>query len=130
VQILTQLERTFGWELDLIFKMITISKKAGEHLLQLMEKDGLDPSKFNLRVGVKGGGCSGLSYVMDFDDHIDPTDEVVNLDLGLKVLIDKKSLLYLFGTELNYSDGLNGKGFEWINPNASRTCGCGESFSL
>lgn len=84
----------------------------------------------HLRVGVKGGGCSGLSYVMDFDDKIEATDEVVNLDGGMKVVIDRKSILYLFGTELNYSDGLNGKGFEWVNPNASRTCGCGESFAL
>ena len=78
---------------------------------------------------VKGGGCSGLSYVMDFDDEITNMDEVI--DLGpLKVVIDKKSVLYLYGTELKYSDGLNGKGFHWENPNASRTCGCGESFSL
>ena len=95
-----------------------------------MEKEGFSKNTHNLRVGVKGGGCSGLSYVMDFDDKIEPTDEVVTLESGLKVVIDKKSVLYLFGTELNYSDGLNGKGFEWINPNASRTCGCGESFAL
>jgi len=67
---------------------------------------------------------------MDFDDKIEATDEVVTLSEGLKVVIDRKSILYLFGTELNYSDGLNGKGFEWVNPNASRTCGCGESFAL
>jgi iron-sulfur cluster assembly protein len=66
---------------------------------------------------------------MDFDDTLDPTDEVINLG-ELKVVIDKKSVLYLFGTELQYSSGLNGKGFQWVNPNASRTCGCGESFSL
>lgn len=95
-----------------------------------MEKEGLTKDTHFLRVGVKGGGCSGLSYVMDFDDKIEPTDEVVTLTEGLKVVIDKKSVLYLFGTELNYSDGLNGKGFEWVNPNASRTCGCGESFAL
>lgn len=95
-----------------------------------MGKEGLTKDTHFLRVGVKGGGCSGLSYVMDFDDKIEPTDEVVTLTEGLKVVIDKKSVLYLFGTELNYSDGLNGKGFEWVNPNASRTCGCGESFAL
>jgi iron-sulfur cluster assembly protein len=66
---------------------------------------------------------------MDFDDALDPTDEVINLD-QLKVVIDRKSVLYLYGTELQYSSGLNGKGFQWVNPNASRTCGCGESFSL
>ena len=67
---------------------------------------------------------------MDFDNNVDINDEIVEVDGGLKVVIDKKSVLYLFGTELNYSDGLNGKGFEWVNPNASRTCGCGESFAL
>lgn len=110
--------------------MITVSKNAKVHLQGLMEKEGLNYKTHFLRVGVKGGGCSGLSYVMDFDNKIETNDEVVNLENGLKVIIDKKSILYLFGTELNYSDGLNGKGFEWVNPNASRTCGCGESFSL
>jgi len=110
--------------------MITVSETAKSHLLGLMEKEGLSLETHSLRVGVKGGGCSGLSYVMDFDDKIESTDEVVTLPDGLKVVIDKKSVLYLFGTELNYSDGLNGKGFEWVNPNASRTCGCGESFAL
>ncbi len=95
-----------------------------------MEKEGLNSDSHHLRVGVKGGGCSGLSYVMEFDDKTEPSDEIVKLDDGFKVVIDKKSILYLFGTELNYSDGLNGKGFEWVNPNASRTCGCGESFAL
>lgn len=95
-----------------------------------MVESNITPETHNLRVGVKGGGCSGLSYVMDFDDKIDNTDEVVNVDGGLKIVIDRKSVLYLFGTELDYSDGLNGKGFQWINPNASRTCGCGESFAL
>jgi len=110
--------------------MISVSEKAKKHLLGLMENGGFSTETHNLRVGVKGGGCSGLSYVMDFDDKIESTDEIVKLDCGLKVVIDKKSVLYLFGTELNYSDGLNGKGFEWVNPNASRTCGCGESFAL
>lgn len=110
--------------------MITISEKALAHVIKLMEDSKISSSTHALRVGVKGGGCSGLSYVMDFDDKIDETDEVVNLDTGLKVVIDRKSVLYLFGTELTYSDGLNGKGFQWENPNASRTCGCGESFSL
>ncbi len=93
-------------------------------------EEGITPDTHNLRVGVKGGGCSGLSYTMDFDDTIEDTDEVVTVDGGLKVIIDRKSVLYLYGTELQYSDGLNGKGFQWVNPNASRTCGCGESFSL
>ena len=109
--------------------MITINETAKKHILEIMNEENLPADKFNLRVGVKGGGCSGLSYVMDFDNEITETDEVV--DLGdLKVVIDKKSVLYLFGTELQYSSGLNGKGFQWVNPNASRTCGCGESFAL
>lgn len=110
--------------------MITVNESAKKHLESLMNKEGLSTKTHHLRVGVKGGGCSGLSYVMDFDDKTEPTDEIVTLDNELKVVIDRKSILYLFGTELNYSDGLNGKGFEWINPNASRTCGCGESFAL
>jgi iron-sulfur cluster assembly protein len=110
--------------------MITVSEKALNHILTLMVNSGITPETHNLRVGVKGGGCSGLSYVMDFDDKLDDTDEIVEVDGGLKVVIDRKSVLYLFGTELNYSDGLNGKGFQWENPNASRTCGCGESFAL
>ena len=110
--------------------MITVSEKARLHVFKLMEDSKISTESHFLRVGVKGGGCSGLSYVMDFDDKIDNTDEIVELDEGLKVVIDKKSVLYLFGTELTYSDGLNGKGFQWENPNASRTCGCGESFAL
>ncbi len=109
--------------------MVTVSEKALIHLLEIMEGEGITPETHYLRVGVKGGGCSGLSYVMDFDDTLTEMDETI--DLGrIKVAIDKKSVLYLFGTELDFSDGLNGKGFHWINPNASRTCGCGESFAL
>ena len=110
--------------------MVTLQPKALEHVIQLMMEGGLTPDTHNLRVGVKGGGCSGLSYTMDFDDKIEVTDEVVEADGGLKVVIDRKSLLYLYGTQLTYSDGLNGRGFAWENPNASRTCGCGESFAL
>jgi iron-sulfur cluster assembly protein len=110
--------------------MVTINNKAANHIISLMMEEGITPDTHNLRVGVKGGGCSGLSYFMKFDDEIDPFDEIIETKVGLKVLIDKKSVLYLFGTELDFSDGLNGKGFEWINPNASRTCGCGESFSM
>jgi len=109
--------------------MITINEEAMKHLVDLMVEEKINPETHHLRVGVKGGGCSGLSYVMDFDDMLDPTDEVINLD-QLKVVIDRKSVLYLYGTELQYSSGLNGKGFQWVNPNASRTCGCGESFAL
>jgi iron-sulfur cluster assembly protein len=110
--------------------MVTISEKALNHVIQLMMEGGMTPDTHNLRVGVKGGGCSGLAYTMDFDTTITDMDEIVEADGGLKVVIDKKSVLYLFGTQLTYSDGLNGKGFAWENPNASRTCGCGESFAL
>ena len=110
--------------------MVTVSERAKNQLLILMENEGISPETHKLRVGVIGGGCSGLSYAMDFDNTIEPTDEIVEIDGGLKVVIDRKSLLYLYGTELDYSDGLNGKGFQWGNPNASRTCGCGESFAL
>jgi iron-sulfur cluster assembly protein len=109
--------------------MITISEKALEHVIELMMEDGISPDDHFLRVGVKGGGCSGLSYVMEFDDTVTEMDEVVDLN-AIRVIIDKKSVLYLYGTELEYSDGLNGKGFHWNNPQASRTCGCGESFAL
>lgn len=110
--------------------MITLSKKAFDKVLNLMIEQGFTTENWFLRVGVKGGGCSGLSYIMKFDDTIEATDEIIEVEHGLKVVIDKKSVLYLFGTELTYSDGLNGKGFQWENPNASRTCGCGESFAL
>jgi iron-sulfur cluster assembly protein len=109
--------------------MVTISDKALNHVVELMTEKGITPDTHFLRVGVKGGGCSGLSYAMDFDDIVTDMDEVVDLKV-LKVVIDKKSVLYLYGTELDYSDGLNGKGFNWVNPQASRTCGCGESFAL
>ena len=110
--------------------MVTISENALKHLLELMDSEGISVDTHYLRVGVKGGGCSGLSYVMDFEDTPTEMDEIVEVDGGLRVIVDKKSVLYLFGTELKYSDGLNGKGFYWENPNASRTCGCGESFAV
>jgi len=83
----------------------------------------------NIRVSVKGGGCSGLMYELGFDAQLVESDHVFE-DKGVKILVDKKSLLYLVGTTLEFSDGLNGKGFQFVNPNANRTCGCGESFSV
>ena len=106
--------------------MVTISKTAVEKLNEVMKEEGISSDTHNLRVGVLGGGCSGLSYKMDFDENVEESDTLVELET-FKVVINKQSLLYLAGTELNYQGGLNGKGFEWINPNASRTCGCGES---
>jgi len=110
--------------------MIYISDKAKSKVVQLMTDAGIanDPSYF-LRVGVVGGGCSGLSYKLDFDNEAKPMDQVFE-DNGVKVVTDLKSFLYLVNTTLDFSDGLNGKGFYFSNPNASRTCGCGESFAV
>ncbi len=108
--------------------MISISDKAKVELKNLRAKEG-HPDNYNLRVSVKGGGCSGLMYDLGFDAELGERDEVYE-DNGLKIIVDKKSLLYLIGTTLDFSDGLNGKGFQFVNPNATRTCGCGESFSV
>jgi iron-sulfur cluster assembly protein len=94
-----------------------------------MREEGFNPSQDFVRVGVKSGGCSGLSYDLSFDDTKSDQDRLFE-DNQVKILVDKKSLLYLLGTTLEYSGGLNGKGFIFNNPNADRTCGCGESFSL
>jgi iron-sulfur cluster assembly protein len=108
--------------------MITVSETAKAKLENLMVESGHAPGSY-LRVGVEGGGCSGLSYKMDFDAELREGDQLFE-DRGVKILVDKKSFLYLVGTELQYSGGLNGKGFSFNNPNASRTCGCGESFAV
>lgn len=108
--------------------MIYISEKARKKIIQLKQNAELDDSYF-LRVGVVGGGCSGLSYKLDFDNETQPNDQVFEDD-GVKLVTDLKSFLYLCDTELQFSDGLNGKGFHFSNPNASRTCGCGDSFSV
>ncbi|MDG2397006.1 MAG: iron-sulfur cluster assembly accessory protein [Flavobacteriaceae bacterium] len=109
--------------------MIKVSESAKNKVSELMKEDGFDPSVDFVRVGVKSGGCSGLSYDLIFDKNKSDNDKVF-LDNHVKILVDKKSLLYLIGTTLEYSGGLNGKGFVFNNPNANRTCGCGESFSL
>jgi iron-sulfur cluster assembly protein len=108
--------------------MISVSENAKTKANQLMLEDNAPEGSF-IRVGVKGGGCSGLTYDMDFDHIITENDKVFE-DKGIKIVCDKKSILYLAGTELDFSGGLNGKGFIFKNPNANRTCGCGESFSL
>jgi iron-sulfur cluster assembly protein len=108
--------------------MIQITDKAKDHVLDLRKKDGYSDD-YQIRVSVKGGGCSGLMYDLNFDNQFTPADQVFE-DKGIKIMVDKKSLLYLLGTTLDFSDGLNGKGFQFINPNASRTCGCGESFAV
>lgn len=108
--------------------MVNVSESARDKILQLQKEEGLQEDT-NIRVAVKGGGCSGLMYNLDFDGEIREGDKVFE-DKGIKILVDKKSLLYLLGTTLDYSGGLNGKGFQFINPNANRTCGCGESFAV
>lgn len=108
--------------------MITVTDKAKERIVELRKEEGR-PENANIRVSVKGGGCSGLMYDLNFDDAVKDADQIFE-DKGIRILVDKKSLLYLLGTTLDFSDGLNGKGFQFINPNASRTCGCGESFSV
>ena len=107
--------------------MVIISDNAKDKLLSLISESGKD-YKY-VRVGVDSGGCSGLSYKLDFEHEALPEDKMFEHN-GIKLLVDEKSYLYLIGTTLNYSGGLNGKGFIFENPNASRTCGCGESFAI
>ncbi|WP_294824152.1 iron-sulfur cluster assembly accessory protein [uncultured Flavobacterium sp.] len=109
--------------------MIKVSDSAKKRAVMLMEDDGFDAATDYIRVGVKSGGCSGLSYELNFDKALGENDKVFE-DNGIKIAVDKKSFLYLAGTTLEFSGGLNGKGFVFNNPNAQRTCGCGESFSL
>lgn len=108
--------------------MIKVSDEAKAQVQKLIVDQGADESSF-VRVGVEGGGCSGLMYHLDFDTELKEDDKKFE-DNGVTVVVDKKSFLYLVGTTLEYSGGLNGKGFVFNNPNASRTCGCGESFSI
>jgi iron-sulfur cluster assembly protein len=108
--------------------MIYVSEKAKEKVVKLKQDAGIGDDYF-LRVSVVGGGCSGLSYKLDFDNETQPKDQVFE-DHGVKVVTDLKSFLYLCDTTLDFSDGLNGKGFHFINPNASRSCGCGDSFAV
>jgi iron-sulfur cluster assembly protein len=109
--------------------MIKVSETAKKRVISLMEDDGFNAATDYVRVGVKSGGCSGLSYELKFDKALGENDKLFE-DNDIKIAVDKKSFLYLAGTILEYSGGLNGKGFVFNNPNAQRTCGCGESFSL
>lgn len=108
--------------------MVSVTEIAKNRIIELRQKDGLTDNH-NIRVAVRGGGCSGLMYDLEFASEPQPSDKVFE-DKGIKIMVDKKSLLYLAGTILDFSDGLNGKGFQFVNPNASRTCGCGESFAV
>ena len=109
--------------------MIQVSDTASKKIVEMMKDEGYDASKDYVRVGVKSGGCSGLSYELKFDKETGENDKIFEVN-QVKIAVEKKSFLYLAGTILEFSGGLNGKGFVFNNPNASRTCGCGESFSL
>ncbi len=108
--------------------MIYISDKAVEKVRRLKTDAALGDDYF-LRVSVVGGGCSGLSYKLDFDNESQPNDQIFE-EKGVKLVTDLKSFLFLCDTTLDFTDGLNGKGFYFENPNASRSCGCGESFAV
>jgi len=113
----------------ILLTMIKVSEGAKKRIALLMTDEGYDATKDFVRVGVKSGGCSGLSYELKFDKLQAENDKLFE-DNEIRIVIDKKSVLYLAGTILEFSGGLNGKGFVFNNPNAQRTCGCGESFSL
>ena len=107
---------------------IKITEKAASEVMKIREENNV-PNKYGLRVGVKGGGCSGLTYTLGFDAEAKEGDTVIEQH-DVKLFVDGKSLFYLSGTELDFTDGLNGKGFVFNNPNATKTCGCGESFGV
>ena len=112
----------------IICNMIKVTDKAAKKLKELRDSESYS-NDYNIRVKVKGGGCSGLLYDLNFDNILTEEDQSFE-DNGTIIIVDKKSLFYVLGTELDFSDGLNGKGFQFKNPNATRTCGCGESFSV
>ncbi len=107
---------------------ISLTEKALSEIKRIMSENKV-PESFGVRVGVKGGGCSGFTYTLGFDGEAKEGDTIIE-DNEVKLFIDGKSLFYLSGTELDFSDGLNGKGFVFSNPNATKTCGCGESFGV
>jgi iron-sulfur cluster assembly protein len=107
--------------------MITLTERAGQELERIIKEQEM-PTGTALRVGVKGGGCSGFSYTLGFDDAVGELDQVFEVN-DVRVVCDPKSFLYLNGTEIDFEDDLMGRGFKFVNPNASKTCGCGESFT-
>lgn len=107
---------------------ITVTEKAKNEIQRIKQSNNI-PENYGLRVGVKGGGCSGLTYTLNFNENSKDGDTIIEYE-NVKLFVDGKSLFYLMGTELDFSDGLNGKGFIFNNPNASKTCGCGESFGV
>ena len=108
--------------------MIAITERAAQEVKRILSEQTL-PQGTALRVGVKGGGCSGFSYTLGFDDRIQPTDQISEI-MGVKVVCDPKSFLYLNGTQIDFEDNLMGRGFKFGNPNAAKSCGCGESFAV
>lgn len=108
--------------------MISVTARAVKEVKRILDEQSL-PDNTALRVGVKGGGCSGFSYTLGFDDTVIETDQILEVD-GVRVVCDPKSFLYLSGTEIDFEDNLMGRGFKFGNPNANKTCGCGESFSV
>lgn len=111
-----------------VSESINVTEKAVKAIKQFKTDQNV-PDDYFLRVGVKGGGCSGMTYTLGFDPEERPTDTVIEVD-GVKILVDMKSSLYLSGTEIDFTDGLTGKGFVFNNPNAVKTCGCGSSFGV
>jgi iron-sulfur cluster assembly protein len=107
---------------------VVITARAAKEIVRIKEENKI-PTEHALRLGVKGGGCSGFSYVLAFDEKPRETDQIFTLE-GLTVFIDPKSLFYLAGITLDFNDGLNGRGFAFNNPNAAKTCGCGSSFGV
>ncbi len=107
---------------------ISVTEKAVSEIKKIMEENSI-PTEYGLRIGVKGGGCSGYTYTLGFDPETREGDTIIEQN-GVKLFVDGKSLFYLSGTQLDFSSGLNGKGFIFNNPNATKTCGCGESFSV
>ncbi len=107
---------------------IVLTERAAQEVFSIKEKNNI-PATHSLRLGVKGGGCSGLSYVLAFDDVIKEKDLILEKH-GVKIVVDQKSMFYLSGTTLDFSDGLNGRGFVFNNPQAAKTCGCGSSFGV
>jgi iron-sulfur cluster assembly protein len=126
---MTNLSIPFSNTINKKAQMIKVSDIAKKKIIDLMKDDGFDAAIDYVRVGVKSGGCSGLSYDLKFD-KIKGEDDKIFVDNEITIAVEKKSFLYLAGTILEFSGGINGKGFVFNNPNASRTCGCGESFSL
>ena len=135
IKMLRHMAKTFNCNIFVVYldkiniTMIKVSDTARKKIVDMMKEDGFDTAQDYVRVGVKSGGCSGLSYELKFDKQIGENDKVFE-DNDVKIAVEKKSFLYLAGTILEFSGGLNGKGFVFNNPNANRTCGCGESFSL